>query len=278
MLLHCLPLVSGFPSVVTLVVTFCVVTVVVTFSLSFTMWNSVQYLFLSRLPRSRGSPSSRAACLASALALLALGLSFLLGETYWPAGVVLLCSLLYNIGAKNIPVLGNILMGTCRSGNFLVGATAAAGSFLQVLSSGELLAPALILGGFIAGVTAISRLEDRDHRPLLFSSLVYPLLAIPAILTAMNPGSPVNWIANLALLGFLFRAILEAGKNRGLLHPATSYVRNALGALIFLDAALLLAFTPPGLSSLLPAAALYLLALFSWWSKRNWLQSGGADT
>ena len=223
-------------------------------------------------------PVARAACLASALALLALGLSFLLGETYWPAGVVLLCSLLYNIGVKNIPVLGNILMGTCRSGNFLVGATAATGSFLQVLSSEALLVPALILGGFIAVVTAISRLEDSDHRPLLFASLVYPLLAIPVILAALNPGSPVNWIANLALLGFLFRAALEAGKNRGLLHPATSYVRNALGALIFLDAALLLAFTPPELSSLLPAAALYLLALFSWWSKRNWLQSGGADT
>ena len=223
-------------------------------------------------------PAARAACLAFALALLALGLSFLLGEAYWPAGAVLLCSLLYNIGAKNIPVLGNILMGTCRSGNFLVGATAAAGSFLQVLSSGELLAPALILGGFIAVVTAISRLEDSDHRPLLFASLAYPLLAIPVILAALNPGSPVNWIANLALLGFLFRAILEAGKNRELLHPATAYIRNALGALIFLDAALLLAFTPPGLSSLLPAAALYLLALFSWWSKRNWLQSGGADT
>ena len=223
-------------------------------------------------------PVARAACLASALALLALGLSFLLGETYWPAGVVLLCSLLYNIGVKNIPVLGNILMGTCRSGNFLVGATAATGSFLQVLSSEALLVPALILGGFIAVVTAISRLEDSDHRPLLFASLVYPLLAIPVILAALNPGSPVNWIANLALLGFLFRAILEAGKNRELLHPATAYIRNALGALIFLDAALLLAFTPPELSSLLPAAALYLLALFSWWSKRNWLQSGGADT
>ena len=223
-------------------------------------------------------PVARAACMASALALLALGLSFLLGETYWPAGVVLLCSLLYNIGVKNIPVLGNILMGTCRSGNFLVGATAATGSFLQVLSSEALLVPALILGGFIAVVTAISRLEDSDHRPLLFASLVYPLLAIPVILAALNPGSPVNWIANLALLGFLFRAILEAGKNRELLHPATAYIRNALGALIFLDAALLLAFTPPGLSSLLPAAALYLLALFSWWSKRNWLQSGGADT
>jgi len=226
-------------------------------------------------------PVARAACLASVLALLALGLSFLLGETFWPAGVVLLCSLLYNIGAKNIPVLGNILMGSCRGGNFLVGATAAAGSFLQVLSSEALLAPAFILGGFISVVTAISRLEDRDHRPLLayeFSSLAYPLLVLPAILTAMNPGSPANWVANLALLGFLFRAILVAGKNREHLHPATTYVRNALGALIILDAALLLAFTPRESSALLPAAALYLLALFSWWSKRNWLQSGGADT
>ena len=176
-------------------------------------------------------PVARAACLASALALLALGLSFLLGETYWPAGVVLLCSLLYNIGVKNIPVLGNILMGTCRSGNFLVGATAATGSFLQVLSSEALLVPALILGGFIAVVTAISRLEDSDHRPLLFASLAYPLLAIPVILAALNPGSPVNWIANLALLGFLFRAILEAGKNRELLGHPGARIRRCLARL-----------------------------------------------
>ena len=207
-----------------------------------------------------------------------IGLETVSGGTCNPARLIGPAAVLYNIGAKNIPVLGNILMGTGRSGNFLVGATAAAGSFLQVLSSEALLAPALILGGFIAVVTAISRLEDRDHLPLIFSSLVYPLLALPAILAAMNPGSPVNWVANLGLLGFLFRAILEAGKSREHLHPATSYVRNALGALIFLDAALLLAFTPPESSALLPAAALYLLALFSWWSKRNWLQSGGADT
>ena len=75
-----------------------------------------------------------------------------------------------------------------------------------------------------------------------------------------------------ALIGLL------AGENKEELHPATTYVRKALGTLVLFDAALLLAFTPPDETSLLPAAALSMLALFSWWWKRNWLQSGGADT
>ena len=223
-------------------------------------------------------PPARAAWLAAALGALALGLAFLAPGVFWPAAAVVICSLLYNIGAKNIPVLGDALMGSCRSGNFLIGATAASGSFLSVIEEERLLAPALILGGFIAVVTAISRLEDKPHRPRLLSSLVHLLLIIPVILAAMNPGDLTNWIANLVLLGLLFRAILHAGKNRDQLHPATSYTRSALGALILFDAALLLAFTPHDTTSILPAAALCLLALFSWWWKRNWLQSGGADT
>lgn len=224
---------------------------------------------------------AHAAWLAAGLALLALGLGFLCGAAFWPAGAVIIFALAYNIGAKKIPLLGDVLMGWCRSGNFLIGATAAAGpdgSFFQVLATVELLAPALVLGVFISVVTAVSRLEDQPYKPRTFSALVHPLLLIPVILTAMNPGSWLAWAANLALAVFLFRAILLAGENREQLHPATTYVRNALGALALFDAALLLAFTPHERTSVLPAAVLGLLALFSWWWKRKWLQSGGADT
>ncbi len=248
-------------------------------------------------------PPARAARLAAALGALAIGLAFLAPGAFWPAAAVVICSLLYNIGAKNIPVLGDLLMGSCRSGNFLIGATAAGGSFLAVLAECRLLAPALILGGFIAVVTAISRLEDGPHRPHVFHALTFPLLIIPISLVALNHGSLLNGIANLGLLVFLFRAILRARRARapvpntsgpdrdtstigkiecesphGPLHPATAYVRSALGSLILFDAALLLAFTPHDTTSILPAAALCLLALFAWWWKRNWLQSGGADT
>ena len=222
--------------------------------------------------------TAQAAWLASHLSVLGIGLSFLVPDAFWPAAAVLICSLLYNIGAKKIPVLGDTLMGSCRSGNFLIGATAAGGSFLGVLAESRLLAPALVLGGFITVVTAISRLEDGPHRTRIFYTLAFPLLLIPICLIAMNPGSITNSIANLVLLGFLSRALLLARKNRDQLHPATSYTRSALGALILFDAALLLAFTPHDKTSILPTAALYLLALFSWWWKRNWLQSGGADT
>ena len=225
-------------------------------------------------------PPARAAWLATGLCALAIGLTFLpqTGDAFWPAAAVVIFSLLYNIGAKNIPVLGDALMGSCRAGNFLIGATVAGGSFLGVLAESRLRAPALILGGFIAVVTAISRLEDGPHRARIFYTLAFPLLIIPICLVAMNSGAIINSIANLVLLGFLFRALLLARKNRDQLHPATSYTRSALGALILFDAALLLAFTPHEKTSILPAAALYLLALFSWWWKRNWLQSGGADT
>ena len=232
------------------------------------------------LPSGAVAPA-QAAWLAGGLAGLALCLSFLGGDAFWPAGMVILFALLYNSGAKKIPVIGDLLMGWCRSGNFLLGATVAAGadaSFLQVISTAEFLAPALILGVFISLVTAVSRLEDNAFRPRTFRALVHPLLLIPVILTAMNPGSWLNWAANLALALALFRAILLAGENKEELHPATTYVRKALGALVLFDAALLLAFTPPGETSLLPAAALCMLALFSWWWKGKWLQSGGADT
>lgn len=224
---------------------------------------------------------AHAAWFAAILAALALGLGFLGGDAFWPAGAVIIFALLYNIGAKKIPVLGDALMGLCRSGNFMVGATAAGGSgisFFHVLATGELLAPALILGGFISVVTAISRLEDKPHTPRLFSVLVHPMLLIPVILTAMNPGYWLTWMVNLALAGFLFRAILRAGENREQLHPATTYLRCALGSLVLFDTALLVAFWPHGRAAVLPAAALGLLALFSWWWKRKWLQSGSADT
>ncbi|MEC8894756.1 MAG: UbiA family prenyltransferase, partial [Planctomycetota bacterium] len=158
-----------------------------------------------------------AAWLAAGLAGLALGLGFLCGNAFWPAGLVILFALLYNSGAKKIPVLGDVLMGWCRSGNFLVGATAAAGassSFLQVISTVELLAPALILGVFISVVTAVSRLEDTPYKPRTFAALVHPLLLVPVIMIAMNPGSWLNWIANLVLAGLLFRAILLAAENQ----------------------------------------------------------------
>ena len=243
-------------------------------------------------------PLGHAASLSAGLAALALGLCVLLGDTIWLAGAVLSCSLLYNLGVKNIPVIGNLLMGSCRTGNFLIGATAVEGSILEVLQEDRLLVPALILGTFIAVVTAISRLEDQPHRPRLFNSLAFPLLGIPIALVAMKPGSLLNGLAGLVVLVFLFRAILRArgtqipapdpgsdgdGKAEGEAtreptHPATVYVRSALGGLILFDASLLLAFTPADTNLALPAVALYLLALFSWWCKRNWLQSGGADT
>jgi 4-hydroxybenzoate polyprenyltransferase len=246
---------------------------------------------------------AHAVFLSSALAALALGLGVLLGAVIWLAGAVLGCSLLYNLGVKNIPILGNLLMGSCRTGNFLIGATAVAapaveGSVIHVLQDDRLLVPALILGAFIAVVTAISRLEDQPHRPRLFNSLAFPLLGIPIALVAIKPDSLLNGLAGLVVLVFLFRAILRArraqipapepgsdgdGKAEGEAtreptHPATVYVRSALGGLILFDASLLLAFTPADTNLALPAAALYLLALFSWWCKRNWLQSGGADT
>ncbi len=217
-----------------------------------------------------------ASIVASALAALALATSWLAGA-FLPAVAILVLAVAYNVGGKRIPVLGNLLMGSCRAGNFLLGATAVAG-LKDCLESPGLLVASGIVGLFVAGITAVSVLEDRRFRAWQFHTLATPLLAVPLALGAWQAHSPYGWLNSVALLWLLLRTQRRAAAQTTSVHPAAVYVRTALGGIFLVDAGLIWAFSPPQPILYAAPIALYSLALLGWWWKRRWLQSGGPDT
>jgi hypothetical protein len=98
---------------------------------------------------------------------------------------LLLLALLYNGGGKRIPVVGNLLMGSCRSTNFLLGAAAVL-PLPELARDPSVLHPAVLLGIYIAGVTAVSVLEDVPPRRASFLFATAPLLAIPIVLAGLG--------------------------------------------------------------------------------------------
>ena len=216
-----------------------------------------------------------AARLATLLTGAGLALA-VLADAWLPALAVAAASLAYNAGGKRVPVLGNLLMGACRGANFLVGA-AAAGS-TDALRTWQVLTGAGCVTLFIAGVTAVSLLEDGPARPraLRTLTLAFPVLASGLLL--FRPGSLLCWIAWLALEASLISTILRMRQPPPGTPPAAVFVRGALGALFLFDALVLLCLAPSTREVLIPGLGLWLLALFAWWWKRRWLQSGRPDT
>jgi 4-hydroxybenzoate polyprenyltransferase len=76
---------------------------------------------------------------------------------------LILCIVLYDVGLKRIPLLGPALMGLCRAGNLLLGASAV-GDGLS-LSPGPI-AAAAALALYVAAVTQLARRETRPDSPI----------------------------------------------------------------------------------------------------------------
>ncbi|MBN1442471.1 MAG: UbiA family prenyltransferase [Planctomycetes bacterium] len=233
-----------------------------------------------RAPR-RPLPSGRVRPVeAAGLAALAAGAGILLG---WAAGAlltalaVLLLAFLYNAGGKRVAVAGNLLMGGCRGGNFLLGAAAAAGE-PQVFRSPAVLAAALAPALFIALVTAVSILEDHPFRRRRLHAIATPILGIPLALAALQPLAAGGWLNAILLLWILISAQRLAAAGRGPDHPAALYVRRALGGIYLVDAGAVWAFAPPSAPALAAIAALYALAAVGWAARWLWISRGGADT
>lgn len=94
-----------------------------------------------------------------ALLLLGAGQAFcctLDSQAWWIGFMLVLTIFLYNIGFKNIPVIGPLTMGACRGLNVLLGASAVPA--IEPLPAALLLAVATI-AGYIAAVTHIARHE-----------------------------------------------------------------------------------------------------------------------
>ena len=203
-------------------------------------------------------------CLASAVTL-AIVLNVL------PGFLLLLVTIVaYNSGGKRIPLLGNLLMGSCRSLNLLLGSCSVTGAALsEVTGSQHLVTAACVLGLYIAGVTAISILEDRPyHRDTLVRStatlIVYPLFLA---YLGQTPGEWGNAAVFLWLLARELRLPREHAPDQP--HPAGKVVRGGLRCLYLLDAGLLWYFDLPW-----AAAGVYGLFVLGWLWMRWWLKSG----
>jgi 4-hydroxybenzoate polyprenyltransferase len=230
-----------------------------------------------------GKPlASGAISLGSAVAVaIVLGIGGLvaaaISAAFLPAVAVLAASVLYNGGGKRVPVIGNLLMGSCRAGNLLLGASAAVGHSVAV-SEGAVVIAAIGIGLFISGVTAVSLLEDRPYRALYFYLLTLPVVLLVLAIGALSAERPGVWIHVVLVVWLLFRAIRGGAARLLPIHPAAVFVRGALASLQFFDAALVAAFAAPGTVSSIAIATLYALGLGGWLWKRRWLQSGQHDT
>jgi hypothetical protein len=212
---------------------------------------------------------------AAVVGLGALALSVLL-EAAVPALAVAILALVYNAGGKRVPAAGNALMGGCRAANLLLGAAAAVG-LSRAMGDHRLLLGAGLLGVYVAGITAVSVREDREHHAGIFYLTSLPLLAIPLALVSLHPASPFSWLNSAALALLLGAAILAAARSPGPTPPEAVFVRRALGGIYLVDAGVLLAYAPPP-AVLWQAATLYALLALGWLWKRRWLQSGRLDT
>ncbi len=182
--------------------------------------------------------------------------------------------LVYNAGGKRVPVLGNLLMGSCRAANLLLGASAVAGvSILDVLRSPQLVAAAAVLGLYIAAVTAISVLEDRAHDSRRLLRLAGLLLIFPIGVLVPGWRSLGAWLNGGVFMAYLWGSVrmaeAESTRASGETHPAALVVRRGLGALYFVDAGLLWWH-----DLAVPAAAVYALFGLGWYWMRWWVQSG----
>ncbi len=228
-------------------------------------------------PITSGRISVRAAAgLCAVLGTAAMALGGILGVEWITAALIGL-AVLYDAGGKRVPIAGNLLMGVCRSGNFLLGAAAAMGS-REALSEPRLIQGAVVLGLFIAGVTSVSRLEDAasDFRKLRLRAA--PIFLVPAALYLARPmeiAAAINGVGLvLLLLDALSSARNAAAEPRSRIHGAALFVRKALPGLFLVDAGVVIALLPKNTAPLAAVLPLYVLFTVAWVWKRRWISAG----
>lgn len=226
----------------------------------------------------RPLPSGRVSVTGAVVLAVALGVSSLaLAARLEILGIVatiLAFALLYDAGAKNIPVVGNLLLGGCRAGNFLVGPAVLVGSDVALGEPRAVLAAA-VLGLYISGVTAISRLEEYDPNPRVLRLRAFQVFLVPCILVGTRTVEPLAWINGGILAGILLGALFGATRGASGRHPAAVFVSRALGGVYFVDLGLVIALGPPDGDWTRAAVSLYTLAALGWLWRWTRVRAGG---
>ena len=143
------------------------------------------------IPSGRITPE-QAAFLVLALAGAGLALLPNLPKQSFLAGIGLLLTILaYDLRAKRSAAFGSLAMGVCRFLNMYMGLSVHAPDHMQ---------PALILGTWVAIVTLVSTLEEKD--PRVFPIVRWGLLAIIPLDAALvwHSGRPDEALIVLSLL------------------------------------------------------------------------------
>ena len=231
----------------------------------------------------RPIPSGRISVPAVVRLAISLGGAALLVSIYLKTApltaALMLSVLLYDRGCKDLPFVGNVLMGLCRGLNFLLGSAAVLG--MEGLPREEVILGALVLTGYVTGVTAVSRIEEAPFAPRSFALRATPILLVPVLLVLCEPGEKLGWL-NGSLLTLLLldaiRAGWRAGKAEAGAGPATGgwrahgaalFVGKALGGIFLVDAGIVIALSPVAAQKIQAVCTLYILLAVLWlWRRR----------
>jgi hypothetical protein len=231
------------------------------------------------LPSGKISPHS-VTTLCALLGGAALALGTLLGIPYLVLALIGTV-LLYDAGGKNIPLLGNLLMGLCRCENFLLGAAVSVGTW-EALGHGDLLLGAAFLGGYIFCVTSSSKLEEEEFDFHRLRVRALPLFVLPAVFVLLAPTQPLVWVNSCLLFILLVDALRSAHRATTSPHHGVEiFVRKALAGIFLVDAGILLTFLPletPQSQVVVAILGLYFLAMVAWMWKRRWIRAGSSGS
>jgi hypothetical protein len=177
-------------------------------------------------------------------------------------GILFVAILSYNLGCKQLPVVGALNMGLCRGLSVLLGATAVPHGELSIplMIHGRLnhlVVAVLLVTFYIAAVTNLARFETKDAAPGLARWLPAIVLAAGWMFFFPMVGGP-NRAPTFALFLLAFLLSAHAGWEswRQPQTPLPAVIGKLIRLLLVLQAAFCAA-TGPGLGSL--SAALLIL-------------------
>lgn len=185
---------------------------------------------------------ARAACLVLAVAGSAL---CLMPPVWWCVAALLIAGiLLYNRHKGKWPLFGLLAMGLCRGLSLLAGAAA-----MWTVAPGTLFSPAVLVAvaGWTAYISAVTWLASKEHQadaPMPWYRFLPGLtvfIPMAALATYPRRSWPLIAVCSLCAYGIWLLSVLPLGR------PHTPAIRrravgNAIGAIIYLQAAYILAF------------------------------------